>query len=523
MTIDLHGSIGATSTRKSSDWDSLDWAGIRRSVRRLQMRMAKAIREKRYGKARALQWLLTHSRAAKLLAVQRVTQNKGRNTPGVDGVLWRSDRQKFNAVQQLTRRGYRPQPLRRIYIKKKNGKLRPLSIPTLLDRAHQALHSLALQPVAETCADHNSYGFREGRSCADAIGQCFNALAKSYAPVWVLEGDIKSCFDQISHPWLLDHIPMDRRVLHQWLQAGFMENQRLFPTTAGTPQGGIASPLLANLTLDGLEPAIRASIKPRQDKVNFIRYADDFVVTAASKELLEQKVKPVIVSFLQERGLKLSEEKTLITHIAQGFNFLGQRVRKYGNKLLIKPTPQSVRAVLDKARQKIRNCRGLKAAVLIRRLNPVLRGWANYHRHVVSKKIYSRIDYYIGKMLRRWARREHSHKTERWIKRRYFTADAKGSFSVRTRDREGREKVLKAYRLAETVIERHIKVRGHANPYDPAYVEYFEKRRCFAWRTYPVGKVRAFGAGSDKLATQEAKQHETDCRITSAEADLRKA
>lgn len=505
MTIDLHRSIGASSA-KSQDWNSLDWVQLRATVRRLQIRIAKAIREKSHGKARALQWLLTHSSAAKLLAVKRVTENKGHNTPGVDGKVWRTDQQKLAAVQQLKRRGYHPQPLRRIYIPKKNGKLRPLSIPTILDRAHQALHTLALQPVAETCADKNSYGFREGRSCADAIGQCFNALAKSYAPVWVLEGDIKSCFDEISHPWLLDHIPMDRRVLHQWLKAGFMENQRLFPTTAGTPQGGIASPLLANLTLDGLEQTIRASINPRRDKVNFIRYADDFVVTAASKEILEQKVRPVIVDFLRERGLRLSEEKTIITHIQEGFNFLGQRLRKHGNKLLIKPAPQSVRGILEKARQKIRDCRGLKAEVLIRQLNPALRGWANYHRHVVSKNIYSRIDYYIHAMLWRWARREHSKKTCGWIRNRYFSADEKGSFSIRVKNREGKEQVLKLNPMAQTIIERHIKVRGDANPYDPEYVEYFARRRCFAWRTYPTGKARAFAAGPDKISRQHATQ-----------------
>src|SRR5262249_22718230 len=184
--------------------------------------IAKAIREKRHGQAQVLQWLLTHSHSAKLLAVKRVSENKGHNTPGVDKKVWRNGRQKMEAVKQLKRRGYKTQPLRRIYITKKNGKLRPLSIPTMLDRAQQALHMMALQPVAETCADRNSYGFREGRACADAIGQCFIALAKSYAPLWVLEGDIKSCFDEINHQWLLDHIPMDRRTLHQWLKAGYM-------------------------------------------------------------------------------------------------------------------------------------------------------------------------------------------------------------------------------------------------------------------------------------------------------------
>jgi len=350
---------------------------------------------------------------------------------------------------------------------------------------------LALAPVAETGADRNSYGFREGRCCADAIGQCFNALAKSYAPVWVLEGDIKSCFDDISHTWLLDHIPMDRRILGQWLRAGFMENQRLFPTTAGTPQGGIASPVLANLTLDGLEPAIRAAIKTRCDKVNFIRYADDFVVTAASKEILEQQVKPVIVNFLRERGLKLSEEKTLITHITQGFNFLGQRVRKYGKKLLIRPTRQSVRSVLEKARQRIESCRGSPAAVLICKLNPLLRGWANYHRHVVSKRTFGRVDHCLRKMLWGWARRSQPNKSCGWIKRRYYAADEKGAFSIWRRDREGKRRALCAYPVARTIIERHIKVRGEANPYEPENVEYFEKRQCFAWRTYPIGKARA--------------------------------
>src|SRR5712675_3254952 len=215
-------SFGASSD-KVSDWEAIDWPKVRQQVRRLQLRIAKAIRADKHGTAKALSWLLTHSHSAKLLAVKRVTGNKGAKTPGVDNKIWRTDRQKYAAVQNLKRRGYRPQPLRRLYIPKKNGKLRPLSIPTLHDRAMQALHALALKPIAETVADRNSYGFREGRSCADAIGQCFCALAKSYAPVWVLEGDIKSCFDRISHPWLLKSIPMDKRTLRQWLGAGYWE------------------------------------------------------------------------------------------------------------------------------------------------------------------------------------------------------------------------------------------------------------------------------------------------------------
>jgi RNA-directed DNA polymerase len=497
MTIDPHGSVGASSI-PCLDWKSLRWDPTRQKVRRLQMRIAKAIKEKHYGKARALQWILTHSHSAKLMAVQRVTTNKGARTPGVDKKVWRTGRQKLAALSLLKRRGYKPQPLRRLYIKKKNGKLRPLSIPTILDRAFQALYMLALQPIAETGADKNSYGFREGRSCADAIKQCFIVLAKRTSPQWVLECDIKACFDQISHPWLLKNIPMDRRVLGQWLKAGYMEDNRLFPTTAGTPQGGIASPVLANLTLDGLESAIRAAIDPKHDKVHFIRYADDAAVTGASKEILEQKVKPALIQFLDERGLKLSEEKTVITHITEGFNFLGQNLRKYGEKLLIKPTRQSVRSVLEKARERIKKGHGHNAETLIRKLNPLLIGWANYHRHVVSKRVFGRVDFYVHAMLRRWARREHPDKSAGWIRQRHFSADPKGAFSLRVKDQKGQERVLKVHSAAHTKIEHHIKVRGAANPYDPAYTKYFERRRCFAWRTYPVGKSRAIRPKKDK-------------------------
>ena len=418
MTVDPSGSTGASSGRGTA-WKALNWESLRASVKRLQMRIAKAVRENDHGRAKALQWILTHSHAAKLLAVHRVTSNKGHATPGVDGQVWRSDSQKFAAVTRLKQRGYQPQPLRRLYIPKKNGKLRPLSIPVMIDRAQQALHALALKPIAETCADKNSYGFREGRGCADAIGQCFNALAKSYAPVWVLEGDIKSCFDEISHDWLLKHIPMDREVLRKWLRAGYLEKGRLYPTEAGTPQGGIASPLLANMTLDGLEVAIRAAIRPRHDKVNFIRYADDFVVTAARRETLEERVKPVIASFLKERGLSLSEEKTKITHIQAGFDFLGQNLRKRGKKLLITPSRKAIAGIREKARQCIRQCRGLATEVLIRTLNPILRGWANYHHHVVAREAFYQVDRYVNDLLWRWMKRRHPklHQPDLWASR----------------------------------------------------------------------------------------------------------
>ena len=224
-------------------WKALDWKALWQQVRRLQVRIAKATKDGDRRKASALQWLLTHSRAAKLLAVRRVTTSQGAKTPGVDNVIWRTDKQKLRAADNLKRHGYNPQPLRRIYIPKQNGKLRPLSIPTMHDRAMQALHALALAPVAETLADTNSYGFREGRSCADALQHVFIALARKCSPQWVLEGDIKACFDEIGHQWLLQHVLMDRQILRKWLKAGYREKGQLFPTRKGTPQGGVISTL----------------------------------------------------------------------------------------------------------------------------------------------------------------------------------------------------------------------------------------------------------------------------------------
>lgn len=244
-----------------TDWHAIDWKSANHNVRRLQARIVKATQEKRWGKVKALQRLLTHSFSGKALAVRRVTENQGKHTPGVDKVTWNTPHKKINAVYSLRQRDYHPQPLRRIYIPKKNGKRRPLGIPCMKDRAMQALYLLALDPVAETTADPNSYGFRPQRSTADAIEQCFIALGNRASAQWVLEGDIKGCFDAISHTWLLTHIPTEKTILRKWLQAGYMDKHVLHPTAEGTPQGGIISPVLANMTLDGLERLSMSSPK----------------------------------------------------------------------------------------------------------------------------------------------------------------------------------------------------------------------------------------------------------------------
>ncbi|MCI0423976.1 MAG: group II intron reverse transcriptase/maturase, partial [Acidobacteria bacterium] len=382
----------------------------------------KATQESRWGKVKALQRLLACSFSGKALAVKRVTDNQGKHTPGVDRVLWQTPASKHKAIGTLRRRGYHPQPLRRVHIPKANGKLRPLGIPTMKDRAMQALHLLALAPVAETTADKNSYGFRPGRSTADAIAQSFLVLSRKDTAAWILEGDIRGCFDNINHEWMLRHIPTDKTVLRKWLKTGFVENRILFPTEAGTPQGGIISPTLANLTLDGLERLLREKFSPKRTpslKVNLIRYADDFIITGRTKELLENEVKPLVEQFLRDRGLQLSPEKTCVTHIETGFDFLGQHLRKFGGRLLIQPSKKNTHAFLDKMRHVIRRSRGLSQTDLIRQLNPVIRGWACYHRHVAAKRTYKKVEWALWHSLLRWGKHRHSNKSSRWVIQKY--------------------------------------------------------------------------------------------------------
>jgi RNA-directed DNA polymerase len=479
--------IGAVSS-EAAEWYAIDWQATHRNVRRLQVRIVKAVKEGRWGKVRALQRLLTHSHSGKVLAVRRVTENQGKKTPGVDREIWDTPEKKIQAVHELKRRGYQPQPLRRVYIPKSDGKtMRPLGIPTMKDRAQQALHLLALDPVVETTADFNSYGFRQQRSCADAMEQCFKTLSKPN-PQWILEGDIKSCFDRISHDWLLAHVPMDRAILQKWLKAGYLDKHVLHETTDGTPQGGIVSPALANCALDGMERLLKEKFPTKRPLpslggklpcVNFIRYADDFIITGRTKELLEGEIRPLVEQFLQKRGLELSPAKTVITHVEKGFDFLGQNVRKHPKgKLLIKPSKKNVKVFLDGIRKIIKAALGMSAAELIDWLNPKIRGWANYHRHVVSKRVFRRVDRAIFISLWQWARRRHQHKSPGWLKQKYFEQQGHSNwmFFGESCDDDGIPHKVRLLRASRTPIQRHVKVKAEANPYDPAYETYFEKR-----------------------------------------------
>jgi len=326
-----------------NDWLNFQWKAAEKLVFSLQRRIAEAIKNKRFNKVKVLQRILTNSFAAKALAVRRVTSNKGSKTAGVDNQRWKTPKQKTEAVNNLNLQGYKPLPLRRIHILKKNGKTRPLGIPTMKDRAMQALFKQALEPVAETLADPCSHGFRMFRSCHDAIADIFQKLSRQDAPTCILEGDIKGCFDNIKHQWITDNVLINKKIVNDWLSCGFIEKGKLFPTQAGTPQGGIISPTLANMTLDGLQNhiynALGVEFSPKgrayknEYQVHLVLYADDFVVTANNVEILENTVKPAIEEFLAERGLQLSTEKTVITNINKGFDFLGFNIRKYKGKL----------------------------------------------------------------------------------------------------------------------------------------------------------------------------------------------
>ena len=347
-----------------------------------------------------------------------------------------------------------------------------LTVPVMKCRAMQALHLLALEPIAETTADLNSYGFRSERSTADAGEQCFTSLAQKASAQWVLEVDIQGCFDKISHDWMLANIPTDKAVLKKWLKAGFVYQNELFPTETGAPQGGIISPVLANMTLDGLEAKLAEKFpKARRAglKMNMVRYADDFIVTGNSKEWLEQEVKPAVVEFLAERGLVLSPEKTKITHIREGFDFLGWNIRKYDGKLLMKPSKANVKAHLDKIREVIKANKTAKQANLIRLLNPILRGWANYHSHVVAKETFARVDAEVWSMLWRWAVRRHPNKGACWVKEKYLkTRGARNwVFAATEKQEDGTQRELTLLQESDTPIQRHIKIRANANPHDP--------------------------------------------------------
>lgn len=461
-------------------WETIDWLKVEIEVNRLQTRIAKATADGKRNKAKRLQYLLTHSFTAKAFAVRKVTTNKGKNTSGVDKKLWSTSSSKMKAVLTLTDRGYRAKPLKRVYIAKKGkNKKRPLGIPTMYDRAMQTLYALALEPIAETKADNISFGFRRGRNAKDACEQIFSILARKCSPMWVLEGDIKGCFDNINHEWLQSNIPMDRRIMRQFLKSGFIYEGKLFPTETGSPQGGAISSLYANMTLDGLEKVIQEKYHRNsignitnhyraKTKVNLVRYADDFIITANSKETAEE-LKSIVSEFLESRGLTLSEEKTTITHIDKGFDFLGWTFKKFKGKLIVKPSKNSIKSLIRKCSTIIlKEGKASTQSDLIRRLNQVIRGWTNYHKHVVASKSFSYINNTIYLLLQRWVKHRHPNKNNWWRLNKYWH-EKNGKPWVFTTD----EYTL--INLRRINIVRHPKLQISKTPFLDK--DYFIKRR----------------------------------------------
>lgn len=466
-----------------TDWSQVNWKPVMKNVRNLRRRIYLATQNKQWNKVRSLMKLMLRSFSNLLESIRKVTQiNQGKATGGIDKQTALTPQSRVKLIKEMKEyRFWQVKPTKRIYIPKANGKQRPLGIPTIKDRVTQNLVKNALEPSWEAIFEANTYGFRVGRSCHDAMEQCYLRLQKG-RDTWVLDADISGFFDNITHEYILEtlgQIPA-RNLIKQWLKAGYVEKGRWHQTTKGTPQGGIISPLLANIGLHGLEEFLNQFKKKKgsykSNKYGYIRYADDFVITATSPEDLEFIVLK-ISEWLAKRGLQLNQEKTKIIRIDEGFNFLGFNLKQYNGKLLIKPQKEKVLNFLQEIRNWLKENQAVAQKVVIEQLNPKIRGFGNYYRHAISKQVFSYISSEIWIALWRWAKRRHPTKNKRWIALRYFKIRGKGwEFICETKDRHGKMKEVKLFNIASIPIERHIKVKGTASPDDPKLTEYWIKR-----------------------------------------------
>lgn len=487
--------IGAKGT--GQQWADINWKLIQKRVKNLRQRIYRATQQHQWNRVRSLMKLMLRSQANLLLSIKRVTQiNRGKETAGVDGLTFRSTEERewlWRTMQIYT--PWIAKPARRVYIPKANGKQRPLGIPTVQDRVLQAVVKNALEPSWEARFEANSFGFRPGRSVHDAITQCHSRLRKGH-DLWVLDADIKGAFDHISHRYILDAIGAipGRELIKQWLKAGYVESDVFYETPNGVPQGGVISPLLANIALDGLGamldkhrkvsprtplPSAKGSTYQRKlPKYGFIRYADDFVVTARSQEDLEA-VLPEIQAWLQQRGLQLNPEKTQIVPVTKGFNFLGFTIRHFNGHCIIRPQKDKVLAFLNDIRSWLKRHKDIKQVDVIRYLNPKLKGWCNFYRHVASKRVFSYVEYQIWKALWRWSYKRHRNKGRRWVAKKYFHTLRGRSwiFATKAQDRDGKEHTFALTQVYDTPINRHIRVKGTFSPDDPTLSDYWRKRR----------------------------------------------
>ena len=504
-------------TIENSDWHDVNWRKANRIVRQLRQRIFKATQNGDIKKVRLLQRLMLRSYSNVLVSVRRATQdNKGRKTAGVDRVLVKTPQQRMKLTTDLAmnNKDWQPKPARRIYIPKSNGSKRPLGIPTIRDRCLQGIVKNALEPYWEAKFEGCSYGFRPGRSVHDAIGKIYQSTRPNGTKKWVVDADISGCFDNIDHDKLLDSIGNfpARRLIRAWLKSGYVDSNTFHRTETGTPQGGIISPLLANIALNGLEKHIGVKYNCRGESMGkriLVRYADDFVILCESKEDA-LKAQETTEEWLKTRGLELSKEKTNIVHISEGFDFLGFNIRHYkvnntktGYKLLIKPSKKFVEKAKSKIREVFLRHNGQAVGILIAEINPIIRGITEYCRKVVSSSIFSSLDDYLFTRQKRYANRTHPNKSNKWKAGKYW---GRLNFS-RNGNWDFGDKSNGAYMLKFSwfTIERHSMVVKNASPDDPNLREYWENRG----KTKDKSKASKY----NKLKQRIAQRQEYKCTV----------
>lgn len=501
--ISLSSKTDKSAAPPVTDWNDVPWTRLEKYVRRLQQRIYRQESLGNKRKVKQLQRMLMRSKAALLLSIRRVTQlNKGKRTAGVDGFKASTPQERvdlYNKMKNYHLSSHHPKPARRTYIPKKDKKkLRPLGIPTMIDRVFQNIVKLALEPQWEVRFEMISYGFRPKRGVHDAVADIYSKTkGSSNKKMWVFEGDFKGCFDTLNHDYILEQIKdfPENDAIAKWLKAGFVDKDVFNETNEGTPQGGIVSPLLANIALHGMEeelgikyilhknkryPEGRWEINDNlksSPKIAIVRYADDFVILTETKEKAMSLYKE-LQPYLKKRGLKLAEDKTKVTKLINGFDFIGFNFRKYYNKngslkVLVKPNKESIKNAKTNIKEKFEQSIGTNAKILLTNLLPVIRGYSNHWKHVVSKEIYSHMDYYIFTLTVRFLKRMHPNKPWKWIEKKYFKPDLTGQSKNKWLLTYGRYQMKK---MTWTSIARHKKILGNNSPFDAKLKDYFEDR-----------------------------------------------